>query len=318
MEKTTICAGDDFPLVAHRFASPGPPRAVVILPPAMGVRQEFYFPFARFLATRGFAVLSFDYRGIGASRPAAGLRGFRADLNDWASDYGAALRHARGWHPGLPLLVVGHSLGGQLPGIVADNRLIDGLLTVAAGSGYWRRNALPLRRYVWLLWYLFVPVATRLYGYFPGKRLKVVGDLPAGVVMQWARWCRSPHYIVDDAGLPVRSGYERMRVPLLCLSFTDDEMMSAHSIELLHACYRHAEVERRRISPAEVSARRIGHFGFFREEFRFTLWEQAGAWLERQAAQLQSESRRAAEPGAVFSHTFHTTQARGAWTKGPE
>ncbi|HVL76795.1 MAG TPA: alpha/beta fold hydrolase [Noviherbaspirillum sp.] len=286
MELTTISTEDDFPLAARRFAPGGRPRAVVLLPAAMGVRQDFYFPFARFLAEHGFAALTFDYRGMGASvapGQSGTLRGFGADLNDWAADYGAALRHARAWHAGVPLLVVGHSLGGQLPGIVPENELIDGIVTVAAGSGYWRDNALPLRRFVWLLWYAIAPLSIRICGYFPGKRLRMVGDLPAGVMRQWGRWCKSPHYISDEAGRPLRAGFDRIRAPVLSLSFTDDEMMSRRSIDSLHDCYRHAQVERRAIAPEEIGARRIGHFGFFREQFRPTLWQQALRWLEQRA-----------------------------------
>jgi len=32
--------------------------------------------------------------------------------------------------------------------------------------------------------------------------------------------------------------------------------------------------------PRELGAERIGHFGFFREQFRDTLWRDAADWLE--------------------------------------
>ena len=285
MEPITITAPDGFQLAAHRFAAAGEIKAVVVLPTAMGVKQDFYFPFARFLAQQGYAVLTFDYRGAGASVPARfkrSLRGFKANLFDWAErDYNTALRAAKEWHKQVPLLVIGHSLGGQLPGLLPDHHLIDGILTVASGSGYWRHNAPPTKRIVWFMWYFAVPLATRVFGYFPGKKLKMVGDLPKGVIFQWSRWCRSPHYVVDSEGHPIRSGYDRIRVPILCLSFTDDEMMSRRSIDSLHDFYRNAQVERRYIAPQDVQAKRIGHFGFFRQEFRHTLWQQALAWLEQ-------------------------------------
>jgi predicted alpha/beta hydrolase len=53
----------------------------------MGVTQDYYAPFARWLATQGWRVTAFDYRGSGASAPAGGLRGYEADLFDWAADY---------------------------------------------------------------------------------------------------------------------------------------------------------------------------------------------------------------------------------------
>lgn len=296
MEATTVITRDGFRLAARRFSPPGRAKAVVVLPTAMGVKQDFYFPFAQFLAQQGFAVLTFDYRGSGASVPQRfrrSLRGFEADLFDWAGDYNAAVHAAKAWHGDVPLLVIGHSLGGQLPGLLPDNHLIDGIVTVAAGSGYWRYNVPELKRIVWFIWYFLAPLSTRLFGYFPGKKMKIVGDLPKGVIFQWMRWCKSPHYVVDGAGKPIRDGYEKIRVPVLAMSFTDDEMMSRRSIDSLHDFYRNADVERRYIEPDEVQARRIGHFGFFRPEFRSTLWEQALGWLEERS--LQTRKNRCAQ-----------------------
>jgi predicted alpha/beta hydrolase len=90
-------------------------KAVVLIPGAMGVRQDYYFAFAQYLAQQGYAALTFDYRGVGFSAPPS-LRGFRATATDWAEkDYNAALHAAKSWLPDQPLLVAGHSLGGRLP-----------------------------------------------------------------------------------------------------------------------------------------------------------------------------------------------------------
>ncbi|MES2070971.1 MAG: alpha/beta fold hydrolase [Pseudomonadota bacterium] len=284
MENIELVTSDGVSLAATRFAAVGAVKAVVVLPAAMGVRQNFYVPFAEFLAANGVAVLSFDYRGMGDSRPQkfrSSLRGFKATVLDWAElDYNTALQAAKAWQPGVPLQVIGHSLGGQLPGLLPDNHLIDGLITIAAGSGYWRDNAPQLKRFVWFMWYFAVPLYTRLWGYFPGKKMRKVGDLPKGVIYQWSQWCRSPHYVVDAQGTPIRAGYEKIRAPILSLSFTDDEMMSRRSIDSLHDFYKNAPMERRYISPQQIGAKHIGHFGFFRPQFRATLWQQALDWLQ--------------------------------------
>lgn len=293
MEQISFTTSDGVELSGTRFLPSGRAKAVIVLPAAMGVTQNFYAAFAQFLAEQGMAVLTFDYRGMGESVPPAhrrSLRGFKADLFDWAErDYNAALHAAKAWQPDVPLLVVGHSLGGQLPGLLPDNHLIDGILTVAAGSGYWRDNAPQLKRIVWLMWYFAVPLSTSLLGYFPGKRLKMVGDLPRGVIYQWAQWCKSPHYVVDASGNPLHAGFEKIRVPMLSLSFTDDEFMSRRSIDSLNAFYKNALLERRRIAPQDVGAKRIGHFGFFRPQFRSTLWQQALDWLEQRTLETAPE-----------------------------
>ena len=50
------------------------------------------------------------------------------------------------------------------------------------------------------------------------------------------------------------------------------------------------------ITPGDVKARRIGHFGFFREQFQASLWPRAAAMLEGlgAAAPVASTTARAA------------------------
>ena len=265
--------------VAVRFHEPPVrTRGAVVIGGAMGVRQQYYAPFAHWLAAQGFLVATFDYRGMGDSCRGP-LRRLRADLFDWADDFdtviGESLRRANG----MPLFVIGHSLGAQLPGMLAHRDRIDGLVSVAAGSGYWRDNAPQLRRMVPYFWHVLVPVATRLFGYFPGRRLRKVGDLPAGVVLQWRRWCLHPRYHVGAEGSVVREKFESARFPLVALSITDDELMTERGTQVLVDCYANAPRRVERIAPGDVQASRIGHFGFFRDEFRGSLWQRTLALL---------------------------------------
>jgi hypothetical protein len=38
------------------------------------------------------------------------------------------------------------------------------------------------------------PLTLNIAGYFPGKHLRKVGDLPRGVMEQWRRWCLNREY----------------------------------------------------------------------------------------------------------------------------
>ena len=135
-----------------------------------------------------------------------------------------------------------------------------------------RRIGAGLRRYVWWLWYVVVPLALPLFGYFPGRRLRKVGDLPRGVMAQWQRWCRHRDYAVGVEGEPVRRQYAAVTTPIVSLSFTDDEFMSARNTESLHGFYTGAQRTMKRIAPNDVGAKGIGHFGFFRHRFAESLW----------------------------------------------
>ncbi len=281
MNKQTlqVHGGDGAVALALRVYEPdGVARASVVIGGAMGVRQSFYEAFARWLAQQGFRVTTFDYRGHGDSLQGA-MRDVKADLFDWAQDYEAVITAAKAALPAQPLYLLGHSLGAQLPGLLTRPEQVDGLLSVAAGSGYWRDNAPKLKRIVPYFWWVLVPLATRLCGYFPGRALKKVGDLPAGVILQWRRWCLHPAYSVGAEGPAVAQSYGAVRFPVLALSMADDELMTLRGTHNLVNLYTHTERRVERITPAELQVPRIGHFGFFRDQFRQSLWPRAAAAL---------------------------------------
>ena len=283
METLSLDSNDGAALAARLYPCGGAIKGAVLIGGAMGVRQDYYAPFAQWLATQGFAVMSFDYRGMGDSRAPAhakSLRGFDADLFSWARDYDSAIDALRKRAPGVPLYLIGHSLGAQLPGLLRNRAHVDGLLSVAAGSGYWRDNAPQLKRTVLYFWHALVPVATRLFGYFPGKRMRKVGDLPRGVILQWRRWCLDPRYHVGAEGTVVREQFEQVRFPVVALSITDDELMTERGTQVLVDCYANAPRRVERIAPADVKAQRIGHFGFFRDQFQSSLWARSAALLQ--------------------------------------
>jgi predicted alpha/beta hydrolase len=281
-----VLAADGFALAAATFGDARAARAGVLIVPAMGVEQHYYAAFAHWLAERGYFAVTFDYRGIGHSRPARhrnSLRGLDADVFTWAQQDCAALVDFAAQRLGdKPLFWVGHSLGGQVFPLVPNRDRVRAMVTVAAGSGYWLENSPLLRSYVWWLWFFVTPVALRLFGYFPGRRLKKIGDLPHGVMRQWRAWCLNRDYVVGVEGEAVRRRYAEVGTPILSLSFTDDEYMSARNIESLHGFYANAPREMVRIAPREVGENRIGHFGFFRRRFADKLWPRAGAWLAAQ------------------------------------
>jgi len=255
--------------IAARFFHPeGEPKGAVLIVPAMGCGQDYYKSFASWLAAQGFTVATFDYRGTGLSRRGA-LRGFKADIFDWARLDCAAMIDEL---PERPLYWIGHSLGGQILPLVPNRESITKAVTVATGSGYWRENSPRIRPMAWWLWFVVTPLIVPLFGYFPGKTLRKVGDLPKGVMQQWRRWCLDPEYAVGAEGL--RAQYAAVRTPIVSLSFSDDEMMSLRNTESIHGFYSGAPRTMKRLAPQDIGAKRIGHFGFFRSAYEGSLWRQ--------------------------------------------
>ncbi len=95
IQDTSIAARDGYALAATVFTPAAAPRRAVLINSATAVPRKIYRGFAAYLAEQGCAVVTYDYRGIGGSRPAS-LRGFTVRMRDWAAlDVAGAIDHMR-------------------------------------------------------------------------------------------------------------------------------------------------------------------------------------------------------------------------------
>ncbi|MFK7990531.1 MAG: alpha/beta fold hydrolase [Sandaracinaceae bacterium] len=275
----TVPALDGFPLAVQVHAPAGAPRAAVIVFGGTAIPQKLYRRFAAHLADEGLWVATFDYRGIGASRPEGPLRDFDANMKDWAlEDARGVIRWARQLHPELPLVGVGHSFGAQLIGLVDEFGQLDAMVSVAGqlgGTRHWPvAHRIPLR----IMWHVVAPTLTRTLGYYPG----IVGlngvDLPAGVAREWAEWCRSPRYYVDHEP-SAKARLAAFRVPTLMWSFGDDAYAPPAAVDAFERRLVSAPLSHVRMHAEDVGLRRIGHFGFFRTPMQ-PAWDQVVRFLD--------------------------------------
>ena len=258
-------------------------RPVVIINAATSVRCRHYSRFADYLFARGFDVITYDYRGIGESRPAS-LKGLQASWTDWgALDFEAMLKRAQREFPRQPIDVVGHSFGGCAAGLGASGHLIRRLVTVGAQFAYWRDYAPAHRWRMFGKWHVLMPLVTMLYGYFPGKRLGWLEDTPAGVVRDWslstARYEKRPsgRTISKTAGqLP----FAGVTAQTLAISISDDPYGTIPAIERLLRYSTGSLNTHLRIAPEDIGEEEVGHFAFFRSAYQATLWPIALAWLQ--------------------------------------
>ena len=277
-----ITAADGFELAATTYAPEQPARGVVVINSATAVRRRYYDRFARYLASAGFAVVTYDYRGIGGSAPAR-LRGFEASMREWGEvDQPAVLVHASTWQPDVPMFLVGHSVGGQIFGLLRDPDRVQRVLMVAAQHNYWGLWDAPRRWVLWALWTLFMPATSHVLGYFPSTTVGLGENLPRGVALDWARWCRSPGALVEAIGGDAKQRFAQYRGPILALSFDDDHAFAPWSaVNALLRFYVNAQVEHRHIAAASLGLEKIEHFGFFREAASEHGWRMALDWLAR-------------------------------------
>lgn len=114
--------GTGGPLVMREWPNPRP-RYVALLVHGYGEHIGRYEEVAGVLVRHGAAVFGPDHRGHGRS---AGERVLIDDFEDVVSDVHTVAESARRTHPGLPMVVVGHSMGGLIAARYAQ-RHGDGL-----------------------------------------------------------------------------------------------------------------------------------------------------------------------------------------------
>lgn len=255
-----LVALDGRALGARRFPAVGPRRGTVAILPALAVPARFYGRFAAHLAASGFEVLTFDPRGMGDSIEGH-VRDESASLTDWVElDYRAALR----WlleQPG-PHLAVGHSLGGQLLGILDEMSHLDGLYAVGAQLAYWRRYPSPTRYGMLAAFRVLMPTLARTVGYLPGWS-GFGENVPRNVILEWCSWLTSPGYLLDHVE-DAASRLARTQTPVVMLGFTDDTYAPPEGVEAMAACLPSSRTELRIVAPADLGLTEVGHFAAFR------------------------------------------------------
>ncbi len=277
--EVALRAADGFRLGATLFRPASPNGACVQVNSAAGVKQEYYAPFAEYLAARGFAVLTYDYRGVGRSVEGH-VRDMPSRMRDWALlDAFSAFSFLEKEFG--KILAVAHSFGGPALAVMPGNERIAAALAVGSQSCYWRLWHGGMRAGMWLLVHALLPAATKLCGYFPGAVLRQGENLPAGVALEWARWCGDPDYLVGALGAGAQAA--KFRAPFRLYAIEDDFYAPMPAAKALLDLIPNGKTEIRVVRPHELGVERIGHFGFFRERFRDALWREAADWLERSA-----------------------------------
>lgn len=260
-----ITASDGQQLLATVHAPAGAGTWLVINS-AMGVRRRYYRHLAEHLARQGIGVLTYDYRGMGDSvaRPGS-YRWIR--LEDWGrKDFPAVVRWLRERHTPSRLVVLGHSVGGQLLGIAPEVREVDALVGVATPSAYWRHWDGMERVKVFALWYAAIPLLTPLTQRFPSARLGLGQDIPSGVARQWATWGRDPDYLRSRSVGPHPQYHDEVRCPLRTYLAANDGLAPERAVRAWHAWFPNAERELVQLSARNAAGRTMGHSGFFDPE----------------------------------------------------
>ena len=269
-ERVEIVCADGVRLCGHFFAGTGSADQLpVLLSPATGVKQQFYFRFAQWLAHNGNSVLVFDYRGIGMSLHGQ-LKDCQATLAQWGrQDQVAAIEWLVQRTGCDNIVLVGNSAGAQMLGLLPNHRRVARLVWIASSTGWFSgmRKSFQLKARFALLY--FLPLAIRFMGYAPTSLLGLGENLPSQVALQWGQWCNAGGYATNAKfARPEDDFHSAIHIPMTFFYATDDDIANGITVEDLARTFPNAIKTKIKIEPAKIGLKSIGHLDWFRSANR--------------------------------------------------
>ena len=230
---------------------------------AMGVEAAFYTRFAVSLQALGYEVFTVDNRGLGLS--SVEIRrgvdhGFREVVE---GDMPAVVQWVRDASRGGPLILLGHSLGGQLNCLYAAAAATkpDAMVLLTCCSVYWGSFRWPIGWGLWLFGLLARGV-TEVMGYWPGRTFGFGRKEPLTLTRDWTHQCRTGRYEPRGASLNYEALLRRLEVPILALSFTDDFYAPKAAVEHLLDKMPAAATHHRDLGSDPLRGEGMSHFSW--------------------------------------------------------
>lgn len=274
-------------------------RPVLLMLPAMGFAASFYAPFVHTLERACAAtVLTLDMPGQGASllRATSGDDfGYREVVETLIPE---AVHRAAGQYPGRPVILVGHSLGGQLALLAAAelNRVLHGLVLIAAGTAHWRAWPKGSRWRAALTVHAIQLVASIL-PWYPGERIGFGGNQARRFMRDWSFNARHGRYHLEGSARSpavLASALTDVRLPVLALSLRDDPIAPPGALADLLARAPNADVTHDTFDGVTMDAPWRRHFSWARHPVGVA--ERVAKWIARIAPNAQGSTPSAPGP----------------------
>ena len=274
-----FAAADGARLFWQSWSPEGEPAAVLAVVHGYGEHGGRYAFLVDAMASRGYAVVTFDLRGHGHS---PGPRGHIRRFNDYVADTGAFLARVGRTFPGRPVLLLGHSMGGLIAVAFAEQggeatRKIAGLVLSSPFVGV--RLPVPaiqvkaarlLSRIVPTL-RMTNPLRNEQLSHDPVV-VAAAGADPLNHRVTTVRWAAE----VLGAQRSVLSAAGSLRLPLLLLYADDDPIADPRTSEELFA------------GAGSADKTKVCYAGYYHEVFnevgRAAVFDDLAAWLETRVA----------------------------------
>lgn len=268
-----ISCKDGYQLAAQYYPAQDQSKPYpILICPATGITKNFYHAFASWLNQQGYSVLSFDFRGIGESLHGQ-LKDSTANINDWGLlDIPAAIEVLLERTHAQKVIIIGHSAGGQLLGIVPNYHKVAKVVAIAGSTGHVKGLKGKTKFLAPVMFNVIFPVSSLLKGYGATQFIGMGENLPKNVAKQWAEFCSQPGYVMNAIGKTIFHDYHHeIQCPITSFRASDDEIATQTNVEGLLSLYPNAPTKLIELKPKQYGYKYIGHMLMFKKSHQ-KLW----------------------------------------------
>ena len=249
-------------------------KSPILICPATGITKQFYHSFSCWLQAQGYAVLVFDFRGIGESLKGS-VKQSKASIVQWGQlDIPAAIDALLAKTQAAKVILLGHSAGGQLLGIVPNYAKVEKVVAIAGSTGHVKGLRGRTKLLAPVMFNIIFPLARITKGYGPTQAIGMGENLPKDVAREWAEFCSRPGYVINAIGkkiAPAHDYHAQITCPITSIWASDDEIATQANVKDLLRLYPKAVTEMIELKPQEYGHKGIGHMLMFKNSHQ-NLW----------------------------------------------
>ena len=265
MKELFLKTPDGFNLSVKIFEPQNSAGKLLLINSATGVKQQVYFSFAKYMSQNGFTVITYDYSGIGESKPKK-MKNFQSSMRTWGTrDFKTLTEFIKKEYPQEEKFCLGHSVGALILGMNADSAIFRKFVFVATQDAYLWNLKLNIAVTALFGFGIALPITTTLFGYFPAHWFGLGETLPKGVAYDWRT-------LILHSKSTARL-YEKNEVDfsknltqkVFVIRAEDDTWLTEKGVKsLLNDTYPNLKPTYRLVKVSESEKGEIGHINFFR------------------------------------------------------
>ena len=271
MERKFLTNQNGAKICLHIFSPEVEAKKLLLINSATGVRQQIYFSLAEKAKRNGFIVITYDYEGIGLSKP-VNLKKSKASMRSWGNtDFVLITDFIMKEFPLQERFCIGHSVGALILGMNPHSEMFKKFIFVATQNAYVGNLKTKTKVKAFLGFGIAQPLSSWLLGYFPGNWFGLGESLPKNCAYDWRTLIlnrKSTSKLLEKTN----NYSKQLQQETLVIYAEDDAWLTEKGVKsLLQEAYFNLKPEYRLIKVSESEKCEIGHINFFRS-YNEKLW----------------------------------------------